>query len=108
MMESGRVPGKVESVRVTKSCPHQYRERVDSVGVQKNDRIWACTGKRWNSYEYPKTVPTRTGKWSNLREYRKTIESRRVRGKCRNRASVKNLSQLVPEKGRNYGSTEKW
>ena len=37
---------KVESVRVTKSCPHEYRKRVESVGVPKNGRIRASTGKR--------------------------------------------------------------
>ena len=36
MAESGRDWEKVESVRVPKNCPGEYRETVDSVRVSKN------------------------------------------------------------------------
>ena len=53
----------VESVRVLKNCPNQYRKKVESGSVSKNDRIQASTGKWWNLCEYRKTVRTSTGKW---------------------------------------------
>ena len=36
---------KVESVRVSINCLDEYRKRVEFVGVPKNDRIQASTGK---------------------------------------------------------------
>ena len=43
---SRRIPEKVESVRVSKNCPGEYRKRVESVRILKNGRIEASTGKR--------------------------------------------------------------
>ena len=45
MVEFMRVPGKAESVRVSKNCSGEYRKRVKSVLVPKNGRIRASTGK---------------------------------------------------------------
>ena len=50
---------------------------------------------------------TSTGKWSSQCVYRKMVESGRVLGKGRFRASIEKLSQRVPEKGRISVSTEK-
>ena len=62
MIESGRVPEKAESVRVSKNCPGEYWKRVESVWVPKNDRIRASTGKRLNPFEYRKTFRVSTEK----------------------------------------------
>ena len=80
---------KVESVRIWKNISGEYREKVESVRVSKN-----C----WGSTE----------KGSNQWEYRKMIESGRVPGKVRIRASIEKLSQRVPKKGRIIVSTEEW
>ena len=39
-------PKKLESERVPKKCPDEYRKRVQSVCSPKNSRIRASTGKR--------------------------------------------------------------
>ena len=67
----------------------EYREKVKSLRVSK-------------------TVPASSGKRSNLCEYRKIVESGRVLGKGRIRASIEKLSRRLPEKGRICVSTEKW
>ena len=36
----------VESVRLSKNCPREYRKMVESVSVPKNGRIRTNTGKR--------------------------------------------------------------
>ena len=46
MIESKRVPEKVESIRLPKNYPNQYRKIVESVSVPEYDRIQASTGKR--------------------------------------------------------------
>ena len=51
------------------------------------------------TYEYRKTIPGSIGKGSNLCEYRKMVESGRVPGKGRIRASAENLSERVPKNG---------
>ena len=81
---------------------------LESVCVSKNGRIRTSTGKRYNAYEYLKTVPASTGKRSNLSEYRKMVESERVLGKGRMRTGIEKLSQRVTENGRICLSTEKW
>ena len=43
---------KVESVRVQKNCPDEYLKRVESMSVPKNGRIRVSIGKRWNLCEY--------------------------------------------------------
>ena len=60
--------------------PGDYREKVESVRVPEN-----CPD-----------------------EYQKMVESGRVQGKGRIRASIEKLSPQVPEKGRTCVSTEKW
>ena len=65
----------VESVRVSKNSPGDYKKMVESMLVPKNNRIRATTGKRKNPCEYRKSVPTFTGKGSNQCEYRKMVES---------------------------------
>ena len=37
MIEAGRVPEKVESVRLPKNYSNQYRKMVESVSVPEND-----------------------------------------------------------------------
>ena len=44
--DSGEYREKVESVRVSKYCPKEYRKMVESGLVPENDRIWASIGKR--------------------------------------------------------------
>ena len=78
-------------MRVSKNCPDEYRNRVESVCVLKNGRIEMSTGK-----------------WLNLCKYRKTAESGTLPGKIRIRASVEQLSPRVQEKGQICVSSEKW
>ena len=72
----------VESRRVSKNCPGEYRKRVESVRVTKHGRIRASTGKSYNPSEYRKTVRVSTGKGLNLCEYRQMVESVRVSKNC--------------------------
>ena len=107
MVESGRVPGKgrvrasieklsrrvPEKGRISVSTekwenPGEYLQKVDSVRVSKN-----CPS------DYRKMVEQ---VW-----YRKMVESGRVPGKGRVRASIEKLSRRVQQKGRISVSTDK-
>ena len=48
---TGEYGEKVESVRLSKNCSHEYRKIVESMRVRKNRRIRASTGKRYNPCE---------------------------------------------------------
>ena len=56
MIESGRYREKVESVRVPRNFPDEYRKIVESGSVPENDRIRAITGKRSNPCDYREKV----------------------------------------------------
>ena len=68
----------------------------------------ASTGKRKNPYEYKKIVRVSTEKWSNQCDYRKMVESVRVPGKGRIRATIEKLFGCVPKMGPINVRTEKW
>ena len=108
MLESVRVPGKGRTptsieklfgwvlekgpINVStekKKNPGEYQEKVESVRLSKN-----------STDEYRKV--------SNQCEYRKMVESGRVPGKSRIRASIEKLSWQLPKKGRVFVNTKKW
>ena len=88
MVESGQVPGKGRIHASIEKHSRRVPENVESVRVSKN-------------------CPDEYRKGSNLCDYRKMVESRRVSGKGRIRASINSLSRRVPEKGRICVSTGK-
>ena len=52
--DSGEYRDKVESVRVSKNCPNEYRKMVESGSIPENDGIRASTEKL--SERVPKEV----------------------------------------------------
>ena len=79
----------IESVRVSKNCPGEYRKRVESMCVPKMVESGQVLGKgtvRGSIDKLPWRVP----------------------GKGRIPESIEKLSRRVPEKGRIFVSTEKW
>ena len=68
--------------------------------VPKNDRIRVSTGKKENRCEYRKIDLTSTGEGSNQCEYQEIVESGRVPGKGRIRASIEKLSRQLQKNGR--------
>ena len=58
----GEYREKVESVRVPRNFPDEYRKMVESGSVPENDRIRVSTGKRLNPCEYGETFQKSTGK----------------------------------------------
>ena len=98
----------VESVRVPKKYPDEYRKRVQSMCVTKNCTIRAITEKRWNPCEYRKSVRTSIGRVYNQRENRQMIAFGRVSGKGKIRASIEKVSGRVSEEGTISVSTAKW
>ena len=101
MVESGRVPGKGTICASIEKVSRRVREK---------GRMTVCTEKWKNpdvyrekveSLRVSKIVPTSTEKKSNHCEYRKMVESGRVPGKGRIRASIEKVSRRVPKKGSN-------
>ena len=72
------------------------------------DSISVCTEKRYNSCEYRKTIGVSTETGFNQCEDRKMVESGRVMGKARIRASIEKLFGRVQENGSYCVCTEKW
>ena len=64
--------------------------------------------KKYNPYEYRKTIRMSTEKGSNQYVHRKMEESGWIPGKTRIRASIEKLFKWVPEKGPINVCTEKW
>ena len=98
---------KLESVRVPKKCPDEYRKMVQSMCVTKNCTILAITEKRWNPCEYRKSVRTSIGRGYNQCEYRKMVQSDSVSGKARIRPSTEKVSGRVSEEGTIYVRNQK-
>ena len=91
MAESGSVPGKGRIGAIIEKLSRRASENGRLCVSTENGRIRASTGKV-----------------SNLFDYRKMVESGRLPGKGRIRASLEKLPRRVQEKGRIYVSTEKW
>ena len=53
----------VESVRVAKNCPDEYRKRVEYVGVSKNDRIRVSIKKLFQRVPEKGQICGSTEKW---------------------------------------------
>ena len=73
-----------------------YRENVESLRVSKN--IPGEYRKRWNPCEYRKAVQASTEKGANLCDYRKMVESGRVPEKGKIGTSIEKLLRRVPER----------
>ena len=108
MVESGPIPGSVESVRVSKTDPaslgkayHQceYRKMVESGPVPGPGRIRACIGKLTRRVPEKLTISVNT---------EKMVESGPVPGSGRIRASTEKLTRRVPEKLTISVNTDKW
>ena len=84
-------------MRVMKTCPSEYRERVESVLVPENGRIRTSTEKKEESVRVMKNCPG---------EYQNRVESGGVPEKGIILASTEKLSRRVPEKGSVSESTE--
>ena len=94
-----------------------YPKILESGPVQGNGRIRASTEKLFGRVPkngrisvLPENGRIREGSEKSLNpgEYREMIESGRVLGKGRIRASIQKLFPRIPEMGRTYESTEKW
>ena len=99
MVESGRVPGKGR----IHACTAELSGRVGEKG-----RISVSTEKWQNSGEYREMLQSVPYLKNCPDEFRKMVESWRVVGKGRIRATIGKLSGRVSEKGRVSVSTRNW